>query len=337
MFLAAGARMESASTGSSQHQSVRGEKPVAFLSADAEELSALVQSLERVVGGVLLLESLDKLNTLPPSSLVAVHYDTRVATERDRLVADFNIGNGAPKLLLLSEKRARHNFAELFGSRVLTNLLVINGRAFSDNDLLVTVQKLRNGDIFGIEKYFPTGASIQSLRVKTTAEKNWALNTITEYVGVLGVASRLRMLIRSVADECLTNALYNAPVSQDGIRKYSARPRTQPVALEPGEEIEFRFAYDGQRFGVSAADPFGSLEPTQVQDYLAKGFRGGEDQVSEGTGGAGLGFFQILDSLSHLVINLERGRRTEMIGLIDVSGGYRNFTESGKSFNIFVK
>ena len=312
-------------------------KSVAFLSGDAEELGELIRSLRRVIGEVLLLESLDKLAKLPPSSLVAVHYDTRVPEERNRLISDFSMGNGAPKLLLLSEKRARHNFAELFGSRVLTNLLVINGKAFSDNDLLVTVQKLRYGDIFGMEKYFVPSVTMHTLRVTTTAEKNWALNTITEYVGVLGIPSRLRMLIRSVADECLTNALYNAPVTEEGVRKYAARPRTQAVALGPNEVIEFRFCYDGNRFGVSASDPFGSLEPTQIQDYLARGFRAGEDQVNEGDGGAGLGFFQILDSLSHLVINLERGHRTEMIGLIDVSGGYRNFTESGKSFNIFVK
>ncbi len=311
-------------------------RSVAFLSEDAEELAELVRGLRRAIGEVIVLQSLEQVGSLPPSSLVAVHYDARAPTDRNRLVSDFGSTAGGPTLLLLSEKRARHNFAQLFGSHVLTNMLVINGNAFNDNDLLVTVRKLRGGDIFGIEKYFAPGVETNRLRVSTTAEKNWALGTITEYAGVLGIPSRLRMLIRTVADEYLTNALYNAPVAADGTRKYSARPRNQPVALEPGETIDFRFCYDGQRFGISASDPFGSLEPVQVQDYLAKGFRAGEDQVSMGTGGAGLGFFQILDSLSHFVINLDRGRRTEMIGLVEVSGGYRNFAEAGKSFNIFV-
>lgn len=311
-------------------------KSIAFLSGDAEELAELVRGLRRAIGEVIVLDSLEQVGSLPPSSLVAVHYDTRVAAERTRLAEDFSTDARGPTLLLLSEKRARHDFAKLFGSHALTNMLVINGNAVNDNDLFVTVNKLRNGDIFGIEKYFAPGVQGHTLRVTTTAEKNWALNTITEYVGVLGIPPRLRMLIRNVADEYLTNALYNAPVAADGKRLYSNRPRTQPVALEPGQEIEFRFCYDGARFGVSANDPFGSLEPVQVQDYLAKDFRAGTDQVSEGTGGAGLGFFQILDSLSHFVINLEKGKRTEMIGLIEVSGGYRNFAEAGKSFNIFV-
>ncbi len=313
-----------------------GGKSIAFLSGDAEELAELVRGLRRAIGEVILLDSLEQVGSLPPASLVAVHYDTRMPAERARLATEFTADGHGPTLLLLSEKRAKHDFAQLFGSHALTNMVVINGSGVNDNDLLVTVQKLRNGDIFGMRKYFAPTVSAHTLRVTTTAEKNWALNTITEFVGVLGIPNRLRMLIRNVADEYLINALYNAPVGPDGTRLYSSRPRTQSVALEPGQEIEFQFCYDGHRFGISATDPFGSLEPKQVQDYLAKGFRAGTDQVSEGTGGAGLGFFQILDSLSHLIINLDRGVRTEMIGLIDVSGGYRNFTEAGKSFNIFV-
>lgn len=314
-------------------------KSIAFLGADADEFADLVRGLRKAVGEVKVIESLTEVTKLPASSLVAVYYDTRVEADRNRLIADFGGGarSGGPTLLLLSEKRARHNFAQLFGSHVLTNMIVIDSNSVNDRDLLVTVRKLRYGDIFGIEKYFADDAKPHTLRVTTTAEKNWALNTISEYAGVLGIPPRLRSLIRNVSDEYLTNALYNAPVAEDGSRKYASRPRTQSVALDPGQEIEFQFCYDGARFGIAAKDPFGSLEPVQVQDYLAKGFRAGEDQVTEGTGGAGLGFFQILDSLSHLVINLEPGKRTEMIGLLDVRGGYRNFTEAGKSFNIFVR
>lgn len=109
-----------------------------------------------------------------------------------------------------------------------------------------------------------------------------------------------------------------------------------PVNLEPHERIEVRFCCDGRRFGLSTTDPFGSLVPDMLQEYLARAMRKGEDQVSESPGGAGLGFYQILGSLSHFVVNIDRGRRTEAIGLIDVSGSYRTFATGGKSFNIFV-
>ena len=42
------------------------------------------------------------------------------------------------------------------------------------------------------------------------------------------------------------------------------------------------------------------------------------------------------DSLNHLVLNIRPGQMTEVIGLIDVRGSYRNFVKRGKSFNIFL-
>ena len=37
-----------------------------------------------------------------------------------------------------------------------------------------------------------------------------------------------------------------------------------------------------------------------------------------------------------MVINLKPGRATEILGLIDVRGTYKDFATRGKSFNVFV-
>lgn len=171
--------------------------------------------------------------------------------------------------------------------------------------------------------------------MRGSADKRSALEAVVNYAASRGVARRLCAGLRVVADEFLTNALYNAPVDSQGARRYATWPRTRPVQLAEHEWIDMRYCCDGRRFGLSVADPFGSLALAQLQDNLARAFRRGEDQVREGEGGAGLGFYQILDSLSHLIANIEPGARTEMIGLLDVSGGYRAFASAAKSFNIF--
>lgn len=298
------------------------------------DFMAVMDVLQDLLGDVLLLSSLDDLSRLPPSSLLAVYHDD-ASTPGSQVVSEICKGTTSPKLLLLSERKVRHNFAELFGTCALNNLLMLSRTSMINNDLAVTIRKMRSCEIFGMEQYFSTPVEVHTRLVTCTAEKNQALDAINDYVRTLGIPSRLRAMIVCVADECLTNGLYNAPVTEDGRRKYASRSRTEAVVLEPGEHIEFRYCCDGRRFAVSASDPFGSLEPSKVREYIARGFRSGT--VMEGTGGAGIGLFQIFDSLSHLVINIEPGRRTEMIGMIDVSAGYRNFTESGKSFNIFVK
>jgi len=289
------------------------------------------------VGRVELTDSLQGIADLSSYALVAVHYDALSLQEQEGLLTDFVHRAGRPTLLLLSQRCAERDFARLFGSRALTNMLVLNDTGLDVSDLLVTVQKIRHGEIFGLEKYFVWGVEPRSVWVGGSDEKYRVLDQITAYASSIGVAARLRSSIRTVADEFLANAIYNAPVDAVGTPRFAQQSRTLPVRLDPGEEIEVRFCCDGRRFGISTVDPFGSLSPERLQDYLARAFRRGDDQVNKGDGGAGLGFYQILDALSHFVVNIDRGFRTEMIGLLDVSGGYRGVASSGKSFNIFVK
>jgi hypothetical protein len=101
--------------------------------------------------------------------------------------------------------------------------------------------------------------------------------------------------------------------------------------------ITITFCCDGQRLGVSVSDPFGSLRTEDVQGYLAKCFRRGDDQVDQKEGGAGLGIYYVFESLSHFVANIAPRRRTEIIGLIDLSSNFKDFSERSKSLNMFVQ
>jgi hypothetical protein len=106
--------------------------------------------------------------------------------------------------------------------------------------------------------------------------------------------------------------------------------------LSGSEEVVLKFCFDGTRLGASILDPFGSISQERIVSYIAKCFRKGSDQVDEKAGGAGLGLYYIFDALSSFVINIKPGTKTEMIGLIDITGSYKDFVSKGKSFNIFV-
>lgn len=309
---------------------------IAFVSADRRGTGGLSRLLKRAVGEVAVVESLSDLEQVSEFALVAVLYENLTPEEKSDIVADFSLRTGRPTLLLLSERSLDRDFATLFNSKVLTNVLVVDSEGPDISDLLVTVQKIRHRDIFGLEKYFVWGVEPRAITLTSSAEKSAAIAAINDFATGIGVPSRLRALIRSAADEFISNAIYNAPVTPDGEPRYARTPRTTPVVLEPHEQVEVRFCCDGRRFGLSTSDPFGSLVPDILQEYLARAMRNGEDQISETPGGAGLGFYQILGSLSHFVVNIDPGRRTEVIGLIDVSGSYRTFASGGKSFNIFV-
>lgn len=318
-----------------QHQAASGG--IAFVCGASRRIAGLARLLGGSIGDVAVSDSMSGIGDWSRHAMVVVHYDALTPAEQTELMASQRSLAHPPTLLLLSEHEAERDLAKLFGARILTNMLVINETGFEIADLLVTVQKIRRGEIFGLEKYFAWGMEPRSICVRSSVEKACVLDAIAEYLAGLKVPPRLSGTIRAVADEFVANAIYNAPVDRAGVPRFATRSRTVPVFLEPEEVVEVRFCCDGRRFGISTTDPFGSLAPTRMLDSLAKAYRRGEDQISEASGGAGLGFYQILVSLSHFVVNIEPGVRTEMIGLVDVRGAYRTFATAGKSFNVFMQ
>lgn len=267
--------------------------------------------------------------------LVLVNYDRLTPEEKQSLLLDVapHVTNG--RLVLLSEGKTRESFVDLFGEHVMMNLLARDPSS-DPNDLIVTVRKLLANDIFGLEKYFSWGVPIHKVVVGGSKDCPEVVDFAEELARSVGANNRLVSQFSAVADEFTTNACYNAPVDSDGKSLYRNLERGKSVVLPDGKSVEVRLASDGQRIGISTSDAYGSLSPKMVLNYLAKCFRKGEDQIDDKEGGAGLGFYLVFESLSHFIINIEPGVRTEVIGLIDIRGNFRDFAQRTKSFNIFV-
>ncbi len=300
-----------------------------------QRLREISQVLTRVVGGPRTAADLSEFPPDGEYTLMVAHYDGVSPEDRVKLLTRYAQPGLKTKLLLLSAMRERSELSELFASRALTNL-VANAESVDVDEFIVTTQKILRADIFGIEKYFIWGVLPRTINVTSSAERGAVEDAVTEYTDDIGIPRRLAASLRTVLDEFLSNALYNGPVDANGVARFAHIPRTQEVTLAPHEQIELKLCCDGRRIGVSIRDSFGSLTLDTVQRYLAKCFSGGANQVDEKAGGAGLGFYQIFDALSHFVVNIEPGKCTEMIGLIDVRGSYKDFVMRGKSFNVFV-
>jgi hypothetical protein len=303
------------------------EHRVGLLGSNPAQLKALRRILRAIVAGTCETPTLDGLCPDDYDLLLVSDYDTLEPEVRAQIHALLVIcGAGA------SDK---NELAHLFSRHALTNFLAKNSEV-NTSELIVTVQKILRRDVFGIEKYFPWGIDAVCTRARTSDAKGSILAEIGKYAEGLGVNSRLASQFCTVADELITNAIYNAPRDAQGNAPYAHLPRTERVTLAPDEEIEIRYCCDGNRLGISARDPFGSLTEERLLDYLGKCLRRGDDQVDSKDGGAGLGLYHIFEAVSHLVVNIAPGRRTEIIGLIDVQGTYRDFARASKSFNIFL-
>lgn len=307
-----------------------------LVEADLKHQRSLTRTLRATVGAVDSRERLDELPAEGEFDLIVVNYDTMPHAQRLALVEKYGGERSGTRLLLFSAGQVEGDFIELFKDKSLTNLVAKNNFEVDTEELIVTTRKILDEDIFGIEKYFIWGVTPFRTIVTKSSQKDEVVAAAEEYAKNLGVNPRFASLFSSVADEFVTNAVFNAPLDEAGRHRYAHVARTGQVSLEPGEEVEVKFCCDGRRLGISTADPFGSLKTARLLEYLSKCLRKGDDQVDTKEGGAGLGFYYIFDSLSHFVVNLRPGKMTEMIGIIDIRGTFRDFSSKHKSFNVFT-
>jgi hypothetical protein len=200
-----------------------------------------------------------------------------------------------------------------------------------------TLAKLDGREIFGLASHLPWGTRLLSLDIAGSDDKRVAFEGIEAFMADLGVRGRVVARLQTVADEMLMNAIYDAPVDGDGTHKYAALPRSTRVELLPHERCTLRFGSDGRTFGISITDPFGRLRPDTLKRYVAKGLRRGADQIDRKQGGAGLGLFLLYDNLHTMCLNRAPDRCTEVVGLLDIRGSYRDVVEGAKSFGCFER
>ncbi len=225
----------------------------------------------------------------------------------------------------------------LLGKPWFGHLLGLESPWFME-EMGATLARLSGEALFGLHRHLPWGSRVLSTTVTSSAQKAALFDRIESYMADIGVRGRLVRRLHDVADEMLMNAVYDAPTDRaTGEHIYAALPRTTRVDLPPGSRPVFSYGSDGKVFALSISDPFGGLTPDILKRYIAKGLRRGNDQIDDKAGGAGLGLYFLFQSLNSLTLYLEPGARTEMVGLVDIRGSFRDVLQSPKALNIYVR
>jgi hypothetical protein len=187
---------------------------------------------------------------------------------------------------------------------------------FDPADILITAGKLLRGELFGLEKHLSTfGGSIESRVVSRADQRDGVLDALSRLAEHLHLGPRRTRLIRDVADELVTNAIYDAPRDADGRPRYLNVDRRDKLVLEPTEYVTVRYGADGRMFGLSVTDGFGGLDPARLASCMVRAATRSAEQIEQKQGGAGLGLYLALRSADHLVIASAPGRRTEITAL----------------------
>jgi len=270
--------------------------------------------------------------------LLMVNFDPPVSAD-SRWGAFFDRMHGvSPKtcLVLHATSRTESYIPLMAERRYVRNLIAKNDEPLDPDELIVTSSKMLRRDVFGLDKYLMWGVEPYRLEIQDSRFKLDYVHQVADYARRLGCNERTVEMVETVVDELVTNAIYNAPRDAAGNAKYAKLSRREPVSLEPHEVGTLEFACDGNHIAVAQSDPFGALTHDTIVTYLNRCLVKGPQQFSDASGGAGIGLYRVFQSLSKFIINIEPGRRTEVISLIDLRLSMKQFRQLPKSFHIFV-
>ena len=193
-----------------------------------------------------------------------------------------------------------------------------------DRDLGITSEKLASGDLFGLEKYLLGEAPVGERVITSDADKRHAMGEVCAWAEAIGARRPIVHRLANVVDELMMNALYDTP--------------DPPGA--PGDRDRraiLRWGADEHMIAISVCDTFGTLRQRDVIDHVrrARSERGRPRPETEVQRGAGLGLYLVLANVASLVINVEAGRRTEVVCLFDRARAGRPAASFVRSLHVF--
>jgi hypothetical protein len=182
--------------------------------------------------------------------------------------------------------------------------------------LSVTVQKFVSGDLFGIEKYLPRDTPVHLTRLREYKGRSAAIDEVLSYAEKVGVRRQVRAAIGQVCEELLMNALYDAPVDEQGnpiFAEVEIKARLDKLSPRP---VSIRYAATETGFAVSVRDRFGRLDKATVLRYIDKCLHSPQ-QIDRKVYGAGLGIYLIANAATNFVLNVAPGMATEVVCTFD--------------------
>jgi hypothetical protein len=286
------------------------------LSPDKAFGKQLATALKAAGGAVDLHASLDSLGKGDlQAALVVLHLDGELGTAAaeilPRLIADTRVICVLPRTNLAAVVDIMQSSDRVAG------LLVAED--FDSRQLSAMATRVLAGDIFGLEKMVSWGTLVHNQLVGDYQEKSLCISQISDFAETMGVRRKYREAIEQCVDEMLMNALYDAPVDEQGKQIFSEIPTKTRISLRVEQKVVVQYACDGHQFVVSVRDAFGTLERGTVLKYLYKCLHAPADQqIDRKAGGAGLGLYLMVNSATTVMFNVLPGVATEALCVFDL-------------------
>ncbi|MCX6126757.1 MAG: hypothetical protein NTV34_18665 [Proteobacteria bacterium] len=232
-----------------------------------------------------------------------------------------------------------HSYAEELAQEdavLLDNIIAQLSDTWTVDELRITLQKILKRDLFGIEKYLLHDTPVFCWNVTSSRDREPCNAEVQKWVETYGLSRNIGRLAFGITEELLMNAIYDAPVA-GGRAHYENIERTVHRDLKADEYSDLRYGCDGNIFAISIQDPFGAFHRDKWWHYARKILKrdDADSLIDTKKGGAGLGIFKMLYSSHGVICNIEVGKMTEVIVLIDLTQPVRDFSVMPRSIHYF--
>jgi hypothetical protein len=188
---------------------------------------------------------------------------------------------------------------------------------FDPSTLAAMANRVRTGDVFGVEKLMAPDTPVQAVLCEYS-QRTLCRARVVAYASQHGVPRRLYAAIEQCVDEMLMNALYDAPVDETGKHVFAGVPVRTRVSQKLATNIVVQYACDGTHFAVAVRDGFGSIERDTVLRVLHKCLHAAQ-KIDKKAGGAGVGLYLMVNASSAVYFNVIPGVATEAICVFELA------------------
>lgn len=198
-----------------------------------------------------------------------------------------------------------------------------------------SLQKLAMADHSGINHHFKLQGSPMEKRISQSKKKDKYLADVIKYYSDFGIRPRILRNVEEIADELITNAIFNAPTDNDQRFLYSSMNRTKEINLLPYQSSLLSYVFEQNKIILSIKDPFGSLTRNKLFYHLSKHEAGNEIVFDKYDGGAGIGLYKTIQLAHNFIVNIHPQKYTEFI--ICISTDADLFKKEALSIDVFVR
>ena len=245
----------------------------------------------------------------------------------DLVISDINMpGISGPQLLREVKRRypgtktaliTAYNIDEYIKTAkdyLITNIIP-KTVPFNFAELDSIIYGLLTGDIFGLSRHLlQDGRMVDRICIKSTKDARVAREHITDIFNrKFGSSGDMKLIL----DEIITNAMYHAPVRDDGAEKYQ---EFTEIELEPEEYVHIEYGYDIEKYGVAVNDYLGRLTKETVLFKIERQITG-EGLLDD----SGRGIHMSRLFADRMVINIDPNKRTEVVLINYFSNKYRGY------------